>query len=447
VDIKEGGIMKRKLFVVYLGITLMLASCIFFAENNTGEREPVYNSSIVWKTEIAGRGSYAENMYSGGCAYIQESSFFMRNHEGGPFCRVVKVRLADGEVMWRTGDIAWDCTDNMVATGGRLFVPASELGLLYVYSDESGELQATVKLGNTDYEAKANGSWGRTIVNSGPYLFWGKRGIDAGLMRFDTRGIDYTLDVSEEQIIEPEKVFAVPDISRAIKNIIEEDGIIYFLTANGRYNFNEGYAILCAMEAETAEVVWRKELPHIDGFIPHSLVINGEYLHVIDMAPSCYRKDTGEAVYEFDDRKRDPQKDPYLSGSSLLAGITIYDNKLYYCTNMGIYFASTLPKGLGNNIICLDAMTGKLVWGDLAGGGSLDTFPVIIKGKAFVLADRGLRVYDARTGRLIGMDENIWNRGSTANYGYGDMFIGFDLDHTTGDGEPEVSHLIAIRAE
>jgi hypothetical protein len=80
--------------------------------------------------------------------------------------------------MWRTEDIVWDCTDNMVAAGGT-FVPVSELGLLYVCGDGSGELQATIKQGNTDYEAKSNGPWSLTVVSSGPRLFGGKRGIDA----------------------------------------------------------------------------------------------------------------------------------------------------------------------------------------------------------------------------------------------------------------------------
>jgi outer membrane protein assembly factor BamB len=432
--------MNRKLAFVCFGITVMLVSCIPFTDDPAATDEPVYNSNIVWKAEIAGRGSYAENMYADGYAYVQESSFFMRNYGGDPFCRVVKIRLSDGEIMWRTGDIAWECTDNMAKVEGRIYVPVSETGFLYVYSDESGELQARVKLGGDDYNERYDGVWCRTVASSGPYLFWGKG--EGGLMRFDTRRVDYNRDISEEQIVEPEWVFKGPD-SQGIKNIIEEDGIIYFLTANGRYDFNEGYSILCAMNAETATVLWEKELSHIDGFNRGLLVINGEYLHVIDKAPSCYRKDTGEAVYEFDDRKRDPQKDPYLSGSSILTGISVYDNKLYYCTNVGVFFASMFPKGLSNNIICLDAATGKLVWGDLVPeGGSLDTFPIIIKGKAIVLADRGLRVYEAKTGRLIGMDENIWNRGGTANYGYEDMFIGFDIDHI-----PNVSHLIAIRVE
>jgi outer membrane protein assembly factor BamB len=150
-----------------------------------------------------------------------------------------------------------------------------------------------------------------------------------------------------------------------------------------------------------------------------------------------------EAVYEFDDRKRDPQKEHYLSGSSILTGVSLYNNKLYYCTDMGTYWASLLPKGLGNNIICLDAATGKPAWGDLVpDGGSPDTNPVIIKGKAYVLTDQGLRVYNAETGKLIGVDKNIWNRGDTANYGYEGMFIGLDIDH-----EPNISHLIAIRAD
>jgi outer membrane protein assembly factor BamB len=429
-------------------LALSLTSCPLLYDDKA-QAEPVYNSRIVWKAELAGRGSIADTLYVDGYAYIQESSLLM-TYNGDPFCRMAKVRLSDGEIMWKTADVdggGVDTTDNPVKIRDKLFLPVTERGRIFVYDDMTGLLVATVKLGPTDNVAQENGIWLIYSAFSGPYIFWGKSlgGSDeGGLMRFDTRRIDYSRDSHEDQMLEPERVFKDPELPHnAIKNIREEDGIVYFLTANGRYNFEEDYAVLAAMEADTAAILWSRNLSHIEGGIPNSLVINGAYLHIIDKAPSCYLKATGEAVYEFDDRKRDPQKDYYLSGSNFLKGISLCDNKLYYCTNLGVYFASLLPKGLGNNIICLDAATGKLIWGDLVpDGGSQDTFPVIINGKAFVLTDQGLRVYNAQTGKLIGADKNIWNRSTTVNYGYQGMFIGFDIDH-----EPGISHLIAIRAD
>jgi outer membrane protein assembly factor BamB len=442
--VKEGGAMKR-LWAVTGFLAIIITSCPLFWGDNKPGTEPVYNSRVAWKAEIVGWGSRANTLYTGGHAYVQEGSFFMSidSYPGAPFCRVVKVRLSDGEIIWKTGTLTGlDETDNPIKMEDKLFLPVSKAGLLFVYDDGTGQLLATVKLGTSDYEAKNNGMWSPYPARSGLYIFWGKS-LDGGggLMRFDTRRIDYSRESHEEQIIEPERVFEDPEISNAIMNIIAEDGIVYFLTANGSYNFNEGFAILGAMDAETTGIIWSKKLPQINGHIPHALVINGDYLHIIDKAPSCYLKATGKAVYEFDDRNRDPNKDYYLSGSAILAGVSIYDNKLYYCTDMAERLISLL--GLGESIICLDAATGKQVWGDMVSGGvSLDTFPVIINGKAFVLTDQGLRVYDAQTGKLLGVDKNIWNRGDTANYGYEGMFIGFDMDH-----QPGISHLIAIRAD
>jgi outer membrane protein assembly factor BamB len=443
--VKENINMKH-LWVVIGFLAVMITSCPLNGENKP-ETEPIYNSRVAWKAEIAGRGSRANMLYIGGYAYVQESSFLLPTsyNKDTSFCRMVKVRLSDGKIIWRTESLDYyDTTDNPIITEDKLFLPVSKAGQMLVYDDETGLLLATVKLGTSDYEAKNNGMWSPYPARSGPYIFWGKSLDDSdrgGLMRFNTRRIDYGRKSHEEQVIKPERVFKDPEISNAIKNIIAEDGIVYFLTANGNYNFNEGFAILGAMDAETTRIIWSKKLSHINGHIPYTLVINGDYLHIIDKAPSCYLKATGETVYEFDDRARDHKKDYYLSGSNLHKGTSLYDNKLYYCSNMA---EALIPIfGLGNNIICLDAATGKQVWGDLVpGGGSLDTFPVIINGKAFVLTDQGLRVYNAQTGKLLGVDKNIWNQGSTANYGYEGMFIGFDIDH-----QPGISHLIAIRAD
>ena len=66
---------------------------------------------------------------------------------------------------------------------------------------------------------------------------------------------------------------------------------------------------------------------------------------------------------------------------------------------------SVRPEEFCKNVICVSAKDGKYVWGDLPpDSASLSSIPIVIDDKAYFFCSNnvGLRVYNAKTGELLG---------------------------------------------
>ena len=167
-------------------------------------------------------------------------------------------------------------------------------------------------------------------------------------------------------------------------------------------------------------------------------------LYVFGVQQCCYDLKTGAAIFEKIQTTEDFQKEYYLGASWMLAGVSYSNNKFYY-TNMSGWATASIsntPESLNKNILCVDAKTGDYVWGDLAeGSGSLSTRPIVANGKCFVLNGAlGLRVYNAETGKLIGVDKSVDTFGEDINAQYGGLVMYFNLDD-----EKHTGLLTAIR--
>jgi outer membrane protein assembly factor BamB len=294
-----------------------------------------------------------------------------------------------------------------------------------VYDDNNGALAATVKLGGNDTEAQNNEVHYKNTAAWGPYLFWGCLG--KGVMRFNTGLIDFTVPPGTEQVILPELAWSDAEKNIPFTNMIAEDGVIYFLTLNRGYHNRTNHAHLVALDAETKTAKWKKSLAHIDGSRDTSLVLNGERLYVIDFAPSCYNKATGAPVFETDLEDVRAGTQVFTDAGPYLRGITVYNDKLYYTGGMHSLTSSMDPEADPariKNITCIDSDTGFPVWGDLVPGGlSIFTNVLVQSGKAYVQTDKGLRVYNAATGALIGVDKSVKSFGNYHNLLYNGMVI------------------------
>jgi outer membrane protein assembly factor BamB len=450
------AIMRRTLFfLVLFGLAILTTTCNLFLwaripntpSNINGPEtlpEPVFTPEILWETEIESAGTFSDPLYTDGYVYIQETSLPSEND----FSRLLKIRLSDGEIVWKTADLPVRSTGNVIKHGQYLYIPV--FGRLYVYSDSDGELLATIRFDENVADARKKGLWYQASIMSGPYLLWGNLNTDdrsqMGLMRLDTRHIDFSRPCDEEQVIVPGLVWSMPEGAPIWTQMVEEAGIVYLLTSNRDYVFGSGVGYLAAIEAATCRVIWQREMPHTRGDRTYSLAINGDKLHVLDMAPSCYNKNTGAALYENDLRTQIMNKDYCLAASYFLRGITVYNNRLYYCTGMHSNTASQEPGLLPEmvkNVICLDADTGALVWGDLVPKSvTFETFPVISEGKAYVVTNNGLRVYDADTGTLLGVDYTVESAGAEVNWADDTMFVYLNED---ADPTRNRSRLTAIR--
>jgi len=433
----------------FLIIPVLFYSC-FNPTQNGKNNEPVYTTDIAWKTPVNYHISWANPFESDGYGYYPEESTFFST--ATPYyARLVKIDLNNGDIMWKTDDVPAQYTNQAQKIGGYIYLPLEDQDRIMVYNDDDGALVATVSLNqNTSSMHSRNGPY---IINTtvwGKYIFWGNINTSTlknqGLMRFDTSRIDFGIPVENIQLIEPDLVWRTDWQGGAImaKIVVSEDGIVYFLTPLSGGTVKISYLI--AVDAETGAEKWVVERDFGWGDRQNSLVLDGNKLYVIDRKPCCYDRSDGRVIFE----KKDAVSE-YTDAARMLLGISFYSNKLYYTTQVHsqTYLdAPTADPSRLKNIICINGENGNLVWGDLVPGGySIATFPLVNKGKAYVVTDRGLRVYDAETGVLLGTDKTVLNTGYNHNLLYNDMVIYPDYKEGYMEDGKRYAWLTAIRAE
>jgi len=432
------NIIIRILFVLFL-----FSSCNWFGGGGNTDEEPDYTPSVDWKTKVDNISRWSYPFISEGFGYYPE--YIQRDRKY--YSRLLKINLNNGKIVWRTDDVQVEYTAQTQKIGNYLYYPLPHEDIILVYNDNNGTLAATVSLNPLESSSSRYMGPSKHTVIWNNYIFWGNRDFQSfnqGLMRFNTSLIDFSKDANEVQLIEPECVWHLNMQSSIATNIIVNNGIVYFLTT--RHNFNSGtvkISYLVALNAETKYELWIRERNFGEGNIENSLILNGNRLYVIDTTPSCYNIHSGEPIFEVKEAVFN-----YLHVGSMLKGISWHDNKLFYTTQNASADLSfpEIDTTRVKNIICIDGNNGNLVWGDLFSTNKSNfTFPLVYNGKAYVVTDVGLRVYDAQKGELIGVNKDIKNAGNNHNLLYNNMVI---FPNRVGDEEiPPYSILTAIKAD
>jgi len=347
--------------------------------------EKAYHAEILWAREVNRHVASGNPLIEGQYCYLPA----YENYYGG-LPNIVKINMETGRVEWESKGIRGWSTEKPQKIGAYIYLPAQS-GFIYVYNDSDGKLAATVMLGEDETEAKNNAMESFTpAAVSGPYLFWGSS--DAryssrnGLTRFDSRLIDFSKAPDAIQNIAPEQIWSNSWQARIYVNLISENEILYFITIS---YMPENPCVLVALDAETGDVIWEREAPHCKGREDFSLVLNGERLLVVEETFSSYDKSTGVPVLE-----NIPLG--YGTRSFRCGRITLYNNRLFYIGN--------------GDLVSVNADTGALIWSvspdhiETTGNTSFSTSPRVNNGQVFILHETGLRVYNADTGKFIGVD-------------------------------------------
>ena len=217
-------------------------------------------------------------------------------------------------------------------------------------------------------------------------------------------------------------------LKRFINHVNEKTSNNYYITnALLKYGINN------------FDVKWRQQIESICGFNSEHLKVDGNKIFVLDSGLFCFNKNTGECLFAKKQTSEDVRKEVGLSVPVHQSGIFQYKGKFYYTRNsrVGANEKMGRPEKYNKNIICWDGNTFNLVWADLPPykeGASLQTRPVVVNGKCFVVTNTGLRVYDAETGFFYGVWRDIKNLGWDLNASYENMFVFFDHAPDTGKG-------------
>ena len=217
---------------------------------------------------------------------------------------------------------------------------------------------------------------------------------------------------------------------------VEKDGIIYFITYFRIVDpwTEYDHTIMGAYDTKTDSMVWQRTSEKQDGWGNDNMCIVGDKLYIMGQAQGCYNLSDGSIVWEQRQTVEEMHSEVGIDASLYSLGITYFGGKIYF-TNTGGCRSSEMT-GIDNDLIkniqCIDASDGKYLWGDLPdGSGSLCTRPIVIDNQCFVMGWDNLRIYNATTGELIGVDNSVKSIGQELNAEYDGMFIYFDTDEST----------------
>ena len=431
---------KYSLFILSALLLTACSSCdLLFNNTKQKDTEPVYTPNYAWQLKLDGRriGSqpYTEGQYFYLIEYLSDTKAV----------QLVKINMETGAYVWKAEVLddghEW-YSSNIVKVDNKLYFMRPNSGLIYCYADndDDGKLLARVQIGTTEAEAIRNSCSLETIVTDGTALYWGSEGepgtapISGHLLKLDINTIDYS-KYSTTQVCIPHSLYTKGtryECTFWSAPIIDGD-ILFFNTFNIKHP--DGYSTLVAIDLQSETVKWEKELHGVQGRVNNDLIIKDNILYMLDVTALLrLDKHTGEVLTRYDDEKDPPYTQPLMIPTVSLCGIWYDDGRLYYTTVGSTETASQtgMSKDLVYSVVCIDAKTLKFLWGFHPVSGTSSTYPVVKDGKAYIVTHiDGLRVFDAKTGKLLGVDKSIIAWGDEANVLYKDYFIFFNTNFKT----------------
>lgn len=454
--------MKRIKLSLFIFSLFLLSSCSLFNLLNTNKsdeekitKEKVYTPNVVWELETK---SFYDSWYT----KQYDRYYYIVEYQTEPDADFFfsKVDLTNGQKKWSspvfTGIAKSEPLKARIQDRNCIIIGGAN-SVTYILDDENGELLASMVF-YQDYESEqwdiyGRNTWHWLFIDNG--LYWTSSVDDEkdnegniinpkpqGIVKIDMSKLDFDESANKLQYIEPQMVW-VNTINRQHIFIypVEKDGVIYFVTRDQWEK--DGYCIIGAFDTKTNSEKWHKISNKIIGEGWDNMCIAGNRLYIVEQGQGCYDLETGETIWEFLDLPDYCRNHTGISASIYSRGITFWNDKLYFTNIAGGSTAAALgvDKSHIQNIQCIDAKTRNLIWGDMPEeSGSLDTKPHIVNGQCFVVVWDGLRVYNANTGELIGVDNSVISCGKELNASYEDLFIYYKTDSQT-----HTSILTAIR--
>ena len=428
---------KYNFFILSALLLTACSSCDFLFNSNKQkdtEREPSYTPNYAWQLKLDGMQIHSQ-------AYTEDNYLYLlqnieREKEDG--VQLIKIDMETGAYVWKADQIfdghQW-YSSNIVKADNKLYFMRKN-GIIYCCSDIDGTRLARIQVGTTEQDALHNRCKLEKIVTDGAALYWGSAGdpgsISAHLLKLDLDTIDYTQNEAI-QIRVPRSLYTKADWRQCIfwAAPIIDNGVLYFNTLNRDYP--DGYSTLVAIDLQSETVKWEKQLSGVAGTTLNTLLVRDDILYVINSSLLRVNKHTGDILTRYDSEENSTEH-PATTPSPSLCGIWYDDGRLYYTTicSSDAHSQTGIPEKFIYSLVCIDAKTLKFLWGFHPVSGTSSTYPVVKDGKAYIVTHiDGLRVFDAKTGKLLGVDKSIIAWGNEANVLYKDYFIFFNKNFKT----------------
>lgn len=437
----RGEINHMRKIILLITTLILFSSCDLFVNSEKEGELSDYKSEVIWKLET--------NVRYPSLPGKQYNRYFYTFESGEKGGKISKIDLENGTVVWTTEEGLYSIDTYPIKCRNYIFICSiyndnkSIYNKIHCFSEATGEKLATIKL--TDSE-----NW-EEIADIYPtlqqfdsyndeYIYWinnaSNKTCNNGIYKIDINKINFSNNPTEEQIIEAEYIFD----KKCFDSLNDEkSGNIVYAKTYSSFGNHIKPIYFYALNMETNELLWEYETDKINGINLNSLYyVNDsesglkDRLYCFDRQIGCYDAKTGEVIWERFQTDEDLQKEHRLGGDHD-AGVFYSDGRFYYTTE-DTCNTSWYPEKLRNNILCIDAKTGKYLW-SYATDGSLGSRPIVANGKVFVTTyHRGLYVFDAKSGKLLGVDKTKFTYGHERNGIYNGNVLFFDYHKNDGFG-------------
>ena len=383
---------------IILFFIFLYSSCSFLNNDESSVNGPNYSIPILWKSEFL--------KYHPTQIISNENGIYAYNFTGNHFLTVRLNRLdpENGEIIWSTEYFENIDMYQPIISNNYIYA-GIEHNEIICFDIENGSKLARVKI------ALDNENIDIFRVTSDYYLYdnylyfgFGNYDIyDYTLARIDLNSIIKDGN-NQEQIIEPELLWKSHYNSRIRSRPVVYNDIVYCSTIR----LDSGIPIeLAGVDINTKEEIFYDSFGNYSDFCldagseKNPLYIKDNVLYYLSWSIAAYKLSNYQKLYHIRFYHNTPEEEDYSMYEYLDA--TFHNNKIYYTTSFSNYYGSSY-----HNIFCVDESNGKLVWSDIPKKSeSLGSKPIIFDNKLFIQHMNGVRVYNADTGKLLGIDKTI----------------------------------------
>ncbi len=376
---------KRYILIKYSSIFFFILFSVVIVGCDTSKFIQETKLDIVYKTKLYSR--VLESMFIAG------NSVFISEQYSDGFC---EIDMQTGNILKRVENYSFPGT-NPVLINEYLYY------LNYVYGNEIAEL-TKINIKNTDdkkvIKLGINSDYFPRSFNLDGYknrLYWGTwSGEDKGLAYYDISS-----DMVHMAYICNEEIMA---------HFIFEDNIMYVNHfPQEAIDSNVTPTTLVALDiSNNYSVLWKVIFDPGMIAMNQTMVMYENKIYISNSASiMCVDKSNGKTIWYFNENR----------GSD--DGITIENGKIYSYCGWNSF------ESHGDNIICIDAETGKKLWGVLYyDGGTICGTPQVYEKILYVASQASMVLFNAETGDFLGADYNIASGSVFApSYKYKDTMI------------------------